>query len=188
MIRSKGRFIGSGWKNMREKRSVLVCFESSEVGLLRQKFALEEEKLTPKASPEVRLRLSSRSTSKKPSPKSHFFAKGSSRKASWKHRKKKSVLDRRSVLKEIITWKHRKKKRSLNTSSKSVLGTKGSLLKRDREWKRKKKRQRSSRKFHYDVFDWDPDIKETSFLPQGVLQRPHLRIDCDWICYSTMSM
>ncbi len=75
---------------------------------------------------------------------------------SWKWwKKKKSIHFRRSVLRQVIAWKCRKKKRSLTRSPKFAHVQKGSLLRKCRMWKRKKKRQRLM-KWLYDVFDWDP--------------------------------
>ncbi len=115
-LRPKVRFVGSGWKRMREK---LVSVRK------RKTSARKDESLG--------------------------FAKSPPCKNSWKHRKKKTVHFRRSVLKEDVTWK-RKMKRSLY---KFDPDSRSSHLRKSRTWKQRKKKDRCSKRL-YDEFDWDP--------------------------------
>ncbi len=99
-------------------------------------------------------------SSKKQNPKLRLSTHEASRKgllASWKSRKKKSILKQRSLFKKITSWKRRKKKRSLVTSLEFALIRRGSSSRKVRAWKRKKKCHCSQRWLFF-VFDWDPGI------------------------------
>ncbi len=83
-------------------------FDPPTSGLWAQHASKSSQKL-PRKSVCI---TSQKSTSKKSSPEPNLSIESSL--TSWKFRKKKSALNRRSLLKENVSWKHQKKKRSLS--------------------------------------------------------------------------
>ncbi len=152
LVHPKYRFIGSGWKKKGESR---LGKSSRHLKLVYSVKGLSHKKCAHSLS---KRGSSRRSSLKDHESKLHLSAKDTSRKASWKYRKKKFVLTKRSVLKETISWK-RRKKRSLATSSEFVHIQKGSSLKRSLAWKRMKKKRRCCfQMFLFYIYDWNPGI------------------------------